>query len=90
MPKFKVEIVIKNKPSLADPEGITIERDLINKGGYSQITNVRTGKYILLEIDTETPSKAKETITEMVNTLRISNPVAHAVDIRVLSGESGK
>ena len=90
MPKFRVEVIIKNKPSLADPEGITIERDLINKGGYPNVRNVRTGKYIHLVIDSETPEEAQSTITEMVNKLRISNPVAHAVDIRVISEASEK
>ncbi|MHA1917892.1 MAG: phosphoribosylformylglycinamidine synthase subunit PurS [Candidatus Ranarchaeia archaeon] len=87
MTSFKVEVIIKNKPSLADPEGITIEKDLINKGGYSNINRVRTGKYINLEIEADSSAKALETVIEMIDKLRISNPVAHVVEVRIINEE---
>ena len=44
MSKFLVVVTIENKPYINDPEGETISRDLITKGGYSNIESVRTAK----------------------------------------------
>ena len=37
MTEFMVEVVIENKPVAKDPEGETIQRDLMNRGGYPQV-----------------------------------------------------
>ena len=37
MSTYTVEIIIENKPAARDPEGETIWRDLVMKGGYSSV-----------------------------------------------------
>ncbi len=47
---YTVEVVIENKPLARDPEGETIHHNLILKGGYSQVTNVRAGKLLRMSV----------------------------------------
>jgi len=81
---YTVEIVIENKPAARDPEGETIHRDLILKGGYVNVKAVRTGKYLRITIEASSPWEAERLAFEMCNSLRIYNPVAHVYRIKVL------
>jgi phosphoribosylformylglycinamidine synthase len=81
---YTVEIVIENKPAARDPEGETIHRDLILKGGYVNVKAVRTGKYLRMTIEANSPWEAERLAFEMCNSLRIYNPVAHVYRIKVL------
>ncbi|RLI28441.1 MAG: phosphoribosylformylglycinamidine synthase, purS protein [Candidatus Hecatellales archaeon] len=83
MKTYIVEVIIENKPAARDPEGETIHRDLILKGGYVNVRSVRTGKYLRMLIDANSPEEAEKLAFEMCNTLRIYNPVAHVYRIRV-------
>lgn len=87
MPSFDVEIIIKNKKMARDPEGETITKDLINRGGFQSITSVRTGKYLKLSVEAEKKEEAEHIIREMSNALRIYNPVVHTCSIRIKSEE---
>ena len=70
-----------------DPEGETITKDLIIRGGFKSITNVRTGKYLKLSVEAETKEVAEHIVREMSNALRIYNPVVHTCSIRIKSEE---
>lgn len=70
-----------------DPEGETITKDLINRGGFQSITSVRTGKYLKLSVEAEKKEEAEHIIREMSNALRIYNPVVHTCSIRIKSEE---
>ncbi len=83
MAEFIVEIVIENKPAARDPEGQTVQRDLINRGGYSMVNAVRSGKYFRMNVEAVNKEKAKETVFNLCNDLRIFNPVAHICTITV-------
>ena len=83
MKTYKVEVVIENKPAARDPEGETIHRDLILKGGYVNVRSVRTGKYLRMIIDAASPEEAEKIAFEICDRLRIYNPVAHVYRIRV-------
>lgn len=87
MPSFDVEIIIENKKMARDPEGETITRDLINRGGFQSITNVRTGKYLKLSVEAAKKEEAEYIVREMSNALRIYNPVVHTCSIRIKSEE---
>ena len=41
MPSFNVHVTIENKPGISDPEGKTILNDLVLKGNYSEVTDIR-------------------------------------------------
>ncbi|MHA1143890.1 MAG: phosphoribosylformylglycinamidine synthase subunit PurS [Candidatus Helarchaeota archaeon] len=83
MPIHVVEIIIENKPAAKDPEGTTIQRDLLNKGGYEQVKSVRTGKYLRVSIEAKDETEALEMTRNFCNDLRIYNPVVHSIDIKI-------
>jgi phosphoribosylformylglycinamidine synthase len=80
---FSVEIVISNKPQARDPEGETIMRDLIHRGGVASVKEVRTGKLLAVKVEAANEDEAKNSVVAMCNDLRIYNPVAHSLNVRV-------
>lgn len=78
---YIVEIIIENKPAAKDPEGTTIQKDLLNKGGYQQVKSVRTGKYIRVTMDADNEDAALELARKFCNELRLYNPVVHSITI---------
>ena len=75
MPKFVVHVVIENKPYINDPEGETIHRDLVVKGGYSSVQSVRSAKMLRMIVKSETEKEAETTVKKLCEELRIFNPV---------------
>jgi phosphoribosylformylglycinamidine synthase subunit PurS len=73
--KFLLAINIENKKYLDDPEGDTILRDLIVKGGYSNIESVRTAKTLKIVVTSSSEKEALMTVKRLCNDLRIYNPV---------------
>ena len=73
--KFLMVINIENKKYLDDPEGDTILRDLIVKGGYSNIESVRTAKTLKIVVTSSSEKEALMTAERLCNDLRIYNPV---------------
>ncbi|HEY6404568.1 MAG TPA: phosphoribosylformylglycinamidine synthase subunit PurS [Nitrososphaeraceae archaeon] len=73
--KFLMAINIENKKYLDDPEGDTILRDLIVKGGYSNIESVRTAKTLKIVVTSSSEKEALMTVERLCNDLRIYNPV---------------
>jgi len=82
---FSVEIIISNKPQARDPEGETIIRDLVHKTGYESVKEIRTGKLLTIQIDASSQEDARDRALLMCNDLRLYNPVAHSVSVRVRS-----
>jgi len=82
---FTVEVVVENKPLARDPEGETIHHNLILKGGYSQVTNVRAGKLLRMSVEASSPEDAKQLVRKLCDDLRIYNPAAHTCQVRVVS-----
>ena len=80
---FSVEIVISNKPQARDPEGETIMRDLIHRSGVASVKEVRTGKLLAVKVDASSEEEARDRVVAMCNDLRIYNPVAHTLNVRV-------
>ena len=82
-PVFLVEILISNKPQARDPEGETIMRDLIHKEGLASIKEVRTGKLLAVKVEATNEQEARDKVVVMCNDLRIYNPVAHSLNVRI-------
>jgi phosphoribosylformylglycinamidine synthase subunit PurS len=82
---FTVEVVVENKPLARDPEGETIHHNLILKGGYSRVTNVRAGKLLRMNVEASSPEEAKQLVRKLCDDLRIYNPAAHICQVRVVS-----
>jgi phosphoribosylformylglycinamidine synthase subunit PurS len=73
--KFLIAINIENKKYLDDPEGDTIMRDLIVKGGYSNIESVRSAKTLKMVVRSSSEKEAIKTVENLCIELRIYNPV---------------
>jgi phosphoribosylformylglycinamidine synthase subunit PurS len=75
VPQFIVHVVIENKPYINDPEGETIHRDLVVKGGYPNVLSVRSAKMLKMVVNSKTERDAEATVKKLCEELRISNPV---------------
>lgn len=81
--KFMALVNIENKSFLNDPEGETILNDLILRGGYNNITSVRTAKALKIELFARDIGEAKSKVKEMCDDLRIFNPIVSDCQISV-------
>jgi len=75
MEKYLVSVIIENKAYINDPEGETILKDLIAKGGYSTVKGVRTAKMLNITIEARDRKDAEDTVKKLCDELRIYNPV---------------
>jgi len=80
---FPIDIIISNKTQARDPEGETIARDLIHKEGFHAVRDVRTGKLLSVTVEAENEDNACNIALKMCNDLRLYNPVAHSISVRV-------
>jgi phosphoribosylformylglycinamidine synthase subunit PurS len=81
---FSFEVLVTLKDGLSDPQGKAVESALPALG-WSNVTHVRVGKHIWLEVDASDVSAARAQVEEMATRL-LSNPVIE--DAQVLEGTS--
>jgi phosphoribosylformylglycinamidine synthase PurS subunit len=86
--EFVVEVIITNKEKARDPVGETIKRDLLAKKGYDMVSNVRSGQYLRFNLNSESEERAKVIVEDLLNKLRIYNPVTQNFRILKLKRES--
>lgn len=84
VPKFVVQVVIENKPYINDPEGETIHRDLVVKGGYSNVQSVRAAKMLKMVVDSKSEKGAEATVKKLCEELRIFNPLVSNCAVRAI------
>lgn len=70
---FLAKIYISLKPTVNDPQGLTIKGALHNLG-FQAVKNVRAGKYIEIKIEGNDRLEADRQISEMCRKL-LANPV---------------
>ena len=75
MTKYLVTVVIENKPEVDDPEGQTIYRDLVLKGGYSFVESIRSAKCLKIIVESTSKIRAGKEVSRMCDELRIYNPI---------------
>ena len=90
MPKFMVHVVIENKPYINDPEGDTIHRDLVVKGGYSNVQSVRSAKMLKMVVDSRKERDAELTVKNLCEELRIFNPVVSNCTVKTVTKTQNK
>ena len=73
MANFSVEVFVVLKPMVNDPEGLVI-RDGLRTIGFNEVTSVRSGKYLTIEMEAEDQADAESRVTEMCDKL-LANPV---------------
>ena len=65
---MKVEIIVTLKNGVLDPQGKAIQQTL-NGMNFSNLNEVRQGKYFDIEVNTEDEKKAKAKVEEMCKKL---------------------
>jgi phosphoribosylformylglycinamidine synthase len=70
---YLAKVYITLKPTVNDPQGLTIKGALHNLG-FTSVEDVRAGKYIEVQVKTNDLTKAKEQVDEMCRKL-LANPV---------------
>lgn len=70
---YLAKIYITLKPTVNDPQGLTIKGALHNLG-FTQVASVRMGKYLEIKLKENEQEKAREQVKEMCHKL-LANPV---------------
>lgn len=70
---YLAKVYITLKPTVNDPQGLTIKGGL-HTLGFESVKSVRAGKYMQIELDEENRNKAEEQVREMCLKL-LANPV---------------
>jgi phosphoribosylformylglycinamidine synthase len=79
-----VQVIIENKAYINDPEGETIHRDLVVKGGYSNVHSVRSAKMLKMVVNSKTERDAQATVKKLCEELRIFNPVVSNCTVKAM------
>jgi phosphoribosylformylglycinamidine synthase len=69
---MKIRIIIGLKKSVLDTQGKAIENSLVKNLGYDQISQVRQGKFVELEIAENDPKKVKEIVDQICDKLLVN------------------
>ncbi|CAI9831180.1 MAG: phosphoribosylformylglycinamidine synthase subunit PurS [Nitrosopumilus sp.] len=84
MPEFAITVTIRNRPGMADPEGETILRDLVLRGGGSGgasggipggISAIRTAKALEFRVSAGDAAAAEDLVRRVCEEMRIYNPL---------------
>ncbi|HAA95701.1 MAG TPA: phosphoribosylformylglycinamidine synthase [Dehalococcoidia bacterium] len=70
---YQARINITLKPTVNDPQGLTVLASL-HRLGFGDAEDVRVGKYLLVTVNEADRAKAEQSVTEMCQKL-LANPV---------------
>ena len=65
---MKIKVIVTLKKGVLDPQGKAIQQTL-NGMGFSNVNEVRQGKYFDIEVDADDEKKAKAKVEEMCKKL---------------------
>lgn len=82
MSQYRLEIRVKPRPGLLDPQGKAIHHSL-NALGWEGVSDVRVGKAIYIDLDADSSELAVEAAEAMCRKL-LANPVTEDFEISVL------
>lgn len=78
---MRVTVHIERRDVIADPEGTTIANSLVDLG-YAEVTAVRTGRTLHLDVDGTDPESVRSRVAEMCEKL-LANPVIEDYRVEV-------
>jgi phosphoribosylformylglycinamidine synthase subunit PurS len=61
-------VIVTPKPVVNDPQGVTVRQGLASLG-FSEVSDVRVGKYIELKLDGSSEHEARRRVEEMCRQL---------------------
>lgn len=70
---YLARVYVTLKPTVNDPEGLTI-RGALRSLGFAAVQSVRSGKYMEIRVDAPSRADAEGQVTEMCRKL-LANPV---------------
>ena len=70
---YLAKIYITLKPTVNDPQGLTI-KGALHHLGFNLVEDVRAGKYIEVRVNEEDKTKAQKQVNEMCHKL-LANPI---------------
>jgi phosphoribosylformylglycinamidine synthase subunit PurS len=76
-----VEVFVSLKPAVNDPQGLAI-RDGLHMLGYSEVEDVRAGKYMQLKLTGDEKSSVESRVAEMCEQL-LANTVIESYEFSV-------
>jgi len=79
--KFIAEIDVMPLKALLDPQGKAVTQSL-QKTGFTEVSNVRIGKHITLELEAGDKEKARERVNEACTKL-LTNPIIEGFDYTI-------
>ncbi|TMC00560.1 MAG: phosphoribosylformylglycinamidine synthase subunit PurS [Chloroflexi bacterium] len=79
--QFLARVEVSLKPTVNDPEGLTIQGAL-HSLGFTEVGSVRAGKYMEIRLDAASKKKAEAQVTEMCRKL-LANPVIEGFRLAV-------
>jgi phosphoribosylformylglycinamidine synthase len=80
---MRARVYVTLKPSVFDPQGRVVADALLSLG-YSDVTDVRQGKFFDLELSDTDADAAKARVTDMAAKL-LANPVIESYRVEVLA-----
>ncbi|VXC72726.1 Phosphoribosylformylglycinamidine synthase subunit PurS [Oceanicaulis sp. 350] len=78
---MKARIHVYLKPGVLDPQGQAVSNSL-NHLGFDEVTGVRQGKLIEIDLNTADAEEAQQRVAEMCDKL-LANPVIENYDIEL-------
>ena len=78
---MRARVFVTLKPSVFDPQGRTIA-DALHSLGYSNVGDVRQGKYFELDLDTGEAGAARQLAAEVADKV-LANPVIESYRVEV-------
>lgn len=78
---YRATIHVTLRPSVLDPAGVAV-RSGLQQLGHTNVTNVRIGKYIELELDASNETVAREQVDKLCDQM-LANPVIEVYDFQL-------
>jgi phosphoribosylformylglycinamidine synthase subunit PurS len=85
--QYRLEVRVKPRPGLLDPQGKAIHHSL-NSLGWEGVHDVRVGKAIYIDMDAESESAALEAAEAMGRKL-LANPVTEDFEVSMVGALEG-
>ena len=85
MASFLARVYVSLKPTVNDPQGLTI-RGALHSLGFAEVDSVRAGKYMELHLDAKDKKTAEEQVNAMCDKL-LANPVIEEYRVEIAAAK---